>query len=965
MNRRKRTRFNTRRLIPFVFWGLLAAWAGFPTAGHADERVSFHSDIAPLFTRACFRCHGPDESDRQADLRLDEREGAVRRLPSGAAAVVPGDVDNSELMRRIRSSDPEVRMPPVAAGEALSAHEIARIEQWIRSGADFEPHWSFTAVKPTSVPQPSDTLSWCVAPIDRFVLRSQLKHGLQHNPRADAEILIRRVTLDLTGLPPTPAEVAAFVHDRSPDAYHRLIDRLMASPAFGARWARPWLDVARYADSAGYAQDSQRTIWKYRDWVIQSINRGMPFDQFTLEQLAGDLLPHPSDEQLLATAFHRNTMTNSEGGTDDEEFRNAAVIDRVNTTLQVWMGLTMGCAQCHNHKYDPISQRDYYRFFAIFNNTQDADREDESPTLVTQTAEERKRKEQLTLQLAQVESALQKIESTTPPPIPASSGPPLTRFVRIQLTGEKTFLALSEVQVWVGQENVARYGTASQVSTKYNGHAHLALDGNTDGDFDQGKSTSHTEVDDQPWWEVDLGGEYAIDRVTVFNRVGKSSERLQKFRVIGLNTNRNSIWQQMVQDVPSPSVVVEVPQRSQDLTEEDRIELAKIDLLATPQRHAMRAQRIRIQGELATVNGSATPIFRELPVTERRLTHVHLRGNFRAPGELVTPGLPQSFVNESVEPNPSRLDVAKWLVDPDNPLTSRVMVNRTWETIFGIGIVETSEDFGLQGAPPSNPELLDYLAWDLQQNGWDVKRLIRTLVLSATYCQDSVETDQHRQVDPRNRWLARAPRVRLSAETLRDQALFVAGLLSQKQNGPSVRPYQPKLGLRAAFGGSTDWDTSPGEDRYRRGIYTQWRRTSPYPSMTTFDAPSREFCTVRRIPTNTPLQALVTLNDPVYIEAAQALARRIVREGGATNRDRLTFAWELCLARPAKETELAPLDQLVQHLLVQYAADQAAAEQMAKNPLGPIPPGMNSSELAAWTVVSNVLMNLDEFLACR
>ncbi|MDA1179872.1 MAG: DUF1553 domain-containing protein, partial [Planctomycetota bacterium] len=790
-------------------------------------------------------------------------------------------------------------------------------------------------------------------------------HGLSHNPPADSGILIRRVTLDLTGLPPTPAEVVAFVADKSPDAYRRLVDRLMTSPAFAARWARPWLDIARYADSAGYAQDSQRTIWKYRDWVLQSINRGMSFDRFTIEQLAGDLLPNPSDEQLLATAFHRNTMTNSEGGTDDEEFRNAAVIDRVNTTLQVWMGLTMACAQCHNHKYDPISQRDYYRFFAIFNNTQDADREDESPTLLAYTAEERSRREQLTVQLAQLDHALQEMESITPSPGPSSSGPLQTRFVRIQLTAEKTFLALSEVQVWVGQENIGRYGTARQVSTKDSGLAQLALDGSTNGDLDVGKSVSHTEVDNQPWWEVDLGSDYTIDRVTIYNRVGKSSERLQNFRVIGLNADRKSIWQQMVDKVPSPSVELEVPQRSQDLTEADRSELARIDQLAAPQRIAMRAQRERVQAELAALNGSTTPIFRELPAAERRITHIHLRGNFRAPGELVTAGLPQSFVNAPVESQPTRLDAAKWLVDSENPLTARVMVNRTWETIFGIGIVETSEDFGLQGAAPSHPELLDYLAWEFQHGGWDVKRLIRSIVFSAAYRQDSTETDQHRQVDPRNRWLARAPRVRLSAETLRDQALFVAGLLSQKQYGPSVRPFQPKLGLRAAFGGSTDWDTSPGEDRYRRGIYTQYRRTSPYPSMTTFDAPSREFCTVRRIATNTPLQALVTLNDPVYIEAAQGLARRIVREGGVTNRDRISFAWKLCLARSANSTELAPLEQLLQELLDRYKIDREAAEQMATNPLGPVPPNMNASELAAWTVVSNVLMNLDEFLACR
>jgi hypothetical protein len=711
------------------------------------EPIDFSRQIRPLLADRCFRCHGPDEATREADLRLDVRQRATAELDSGESAIVPGKPQESSLMARILSQDWD-RMPPPEAGDALSRDEVSLLRRWIAGGAPYEQHWSFQRLTGPAVPAVGDS-DRTITPVDAFVLDRLREADLRPSPEADRPTLIRRVSLDLTGLPPTVEEVDRFVADRHPGAYVRVVERLLASPAFGERWGRVWLDLSRYADSAGYAQDPPRTIWRFRDWVIRALNDNLPFDEFTIEQLAGDLLPRPSNSQLIATAFHRNTMTNSEGGTDDEEFRVAAVVDRVNTTIQVWMGLTMGCAQCHSHKYDPISQEEYFRVFAILNNTADTDRGDEQPVL--------------------------------------------------------------------------------------------------------------------------------------------------------------------------------------------------------------------------EIEGVPTPIMRELPPDQHRTTYVHVRGNFRMPGQQVVPGVPAAFHAIRTGPRdaqPDRLALARWLTSPENPLTARVAVNRLWEQLFGRGLVATSEDFGTQGELPTHPRLLDYLASELIRCGWDRKALLRQIVLSATYRQSSRVTPQLRQLDPQNELLARGPRFRLPAEMIRDQALAVSGLLSRKMYGPSVRPPRPQLGLRAAFGGSTDWETSPGEDRYRRGLYTQWRRTTPYPSLTTFDAPSREVCTVRRISTNTPLQALVTLNDPVFVEAAQALARRVLRETpGADARQRVGHAFRLVVSRKPTEDEAHRLAELLSAVAADCQNRPEAARALATVPLGPAPAGVDLSHLAAWTVASNVLLNLDETLA--
>ncbi len=787
-----------RQILAWTIIGTSCAAAGEPA-------VEFRNEILPILSNKCFRCHGPDAETRQADLRLDEREAATHELPSGSKAIVPGDPEHSEVWMRIVAEDVEQRMPPASSGEPLTAAQQDALRRWILQGAPYAKHWSFEAPRITRVEDAGLNKSWSQDPLDHYVQSALAEIQWLPNEPADRATLIRRVTLDLIGLPPTPAEVDDFVHDARPDAYRRVVDRLMASPAFGERWAKVWLDLARFADSAGYAQDPPRTIWRYRDWVIDALNQAMPFDQFTIRQLAGDQLPDATNDDLLATAFHRNTLTNSEGGTDDEEFRTAAIVDRVNTTMEVWMGLTVGCAQCHTHKYDPISQVDYFRLYAILNNTADADRGDEQPLLTEWTEQEKSER-------ARLQSELDALRAE--------------------------------------RESMTR--------------ASAAADG-----------------------------------------ASQPSETLKAL--------------------------------------DEKIAAA--------------------EKSLAQIAGITTPILQELPADKRRTTQIMLRGNFLAKGDVVEAAVLTQFASLPQDSHPDRMGFARWLVASDNPLTARVTVNRLWEQLFGIGLVETSEDFGLQGEKPSHPELLDYLAVELVRSDWDTKRLLRKLVLSSTYCQSSVTDEVKRTEDPQNRRLARGPSFRLPAEMLRDQALAIAGLLSRKMHGPSVQPPRPALGLNSAFGGSTDWETSGGEDRYRRGLYTSWRRTTPYPSFTTFDAPSREVCTIRRIRTNTPLQALVTLNDPVFVEAAYALACSVLRElPDGTTEARIRAAWQRCVARPPSPSEL-------ERLLTLFQQAQRLMEEHPENARELIGPWADKTsddakqrEQATWTVIANVLLNLDEVL---
>ncbi|MCP4788107.1 MAG: DUF1553 domain-containing protein [Fuerstiella sp.] len=1143
------------------------------SSGYADD-VDFNNDVRPILSNKCLLCHGPDPDSLESGLRLDMPDIAMSTLESGNIAVVPGKPALSDLIVRITSDDEDLRMPPADHGARLTDDEIETLQKWIEQGAQFSRHWAY--VKPVHrepPPPPTEYANWPKNAVDNFTLRRMLDHELPPSPEADRYAIARRVFLDLTGLPPTVEEVDLFVANKDPDAYEDLVDDLLQRPSFGEHWARKWLDLARYADSAGYADDPPRTIWAYRDWVIKAFNNNMPFDQFTIEQMAGDLLEDPSESQLIATAFHRNTLTNNEGGTQDEEFRNVAVVDRVNTTAAVWMGTTMACAQCHSHKYDPITQDEYFRFFAILNNTQDADRRDESPLVQIYTDEQKRRKSDLEDRIADltkvistptpelsaaqqkwearlqaspawtalrpgsvlrkskqtatiladgavlIESAAETDTYTVDVPllptsqktpaslpiaalrletlphellpakgtghgggnlvitgikaqiVPAGDVAPTARFVRITNNGKKQILSLAEVQVFSGGTNIASKGRTTQHSTAFAGPPELAIDGQADGDY-QKKSVTHTDTVDDPWWEVDLGGVQPIERIAIWNRTDNALHtRLNNFTVALLDADREVVWQQVIKESPNPSadyspsnvrditfrtafadfhqpefeptdvltgktgdndgwaiggatttahqlllipnrpVVVDVPSTLRIIIEQNSLHenhllghfrlsttgddvaiqrsrlserlLATLDSPAAERGEQaiarltayyrenvaveLEAQRVELVASRKQLEGmkpaTSVPVLREI-VGNRRETYLQFRGNYLDKGPLMNVGLP-AFFNSVPEGRPlDRLVLAEWLIADDNPLTSRVLANRFWETIFGRGIVVTSEEFGSQGEPPTHPELLDWLATELLQNDWNTKGLIRTLVTSATYRQSTKVTPHANSADADNRWCSRGSRVRLSAEMVRDQALFAAGLLSEKMYGPPVKPPQPSMGLSAAFGSSTDWKTSVGEDRYRRGLYTTWRRSNPYPSMATFDAPNREVCIIRRDRTNTPLQSLVTLNDPVYVEAAQALARIALQHDGPLNM-RLTLAFRRCVLRPPARIEVDALVALFNDAKEDLTERTDEATKLATDPIGELPEGIDTLDAAAMTVVCNVLLNLDEMFLKR
>jgi hypothetical protein len=852
-------------VVAMAFWHALGPDVAAVTNETASSKIDFNREIRPILTENCFKCHGPDDGVRKANLRYDVREAALKPAKSGRIAIVAGSPEKSELMARVTTADLNKHMPPPESGKKLSAAQIDKLRRWIAEGAPYAKHWAY--VKPVRLPLPEvKQRSWPKNPVDFFILARLEQEGLQPSPEADTYALIRRVTLDLTGLPPTIAEVDQFANDDAPNAYEKLVDQLLKGDAFGEHWARMWLDLARYADSAGYADDPARTIWAYRDYVIKAFNENKPFDQFTIEQIAGDLLPDATEEQRVATAFHRNTMTNNEGGTDDEEFRNAAIVDRVNTTMSVWMATSIGCAQCHHHKYDPISQQEYFRLFAILNHTQDADRSDEAPVLKLYNPEQKE-------ELARYRSEVEQITNQLRIPLPAAQA--------AQAAWERSF-PLELV------------------------------------------------------WQDAMG-----------NRLAPLSEN-----------------EGLAQYANTPTPVFDALLALQP-TESQRALLAEwYQGHFAPEFKSEQARLAELDKLIRNVEPNTVPVMVEQEKGTERKTHVQLRGNFRALAEEVTEGVPAVFPPLPADCKPARLALARWLVDPENPLTARVIANRFWEQIFGTGIVRTSEDFGAQGDLPTHPELLDWLATELAAQKWNVKAFLKMLVTSATYCQSSRVTPELQERDPNNLLLARGPRFRMPAEEVRDQALFVSGLLSEKMYGPPVRPPQPPLDLTAAFGSSLDWKTSEGEDRYRRAVYTEWRRTNPYPSLSTFDAPNREVCALRRPRSNTPLQALVSLNDPVYVEAAQALGRRIAASPGSVSA-KAELGFRLCLARLPHDQELKHLISFYQEARGDYAREVEDSEIMAMDCKGRIPEGGDIFELAAWTAVGNVLLNLDETLMRR
>lgn len=788
-----------------------------------DQPVDFAREVLPILSNQCYHCHGPDQDSKEAKLagfRMDVRDESV-----GFDYIIPGKADQSPVIDRVTTSNSKLRMPPLDSGKPqLTKEQVDTLKRWINQGAEYTDHWAFVKPVKPEVPEVEDG-GWSRNAIDRFVIAKLADEGLEPNEEADKRRLIRRVYLDLIGLPPTPAQADAFVADTSGDAYEKVVDGLLASEHFGEHWARQWLDKARYADSKGFAEDRPRTMWRYRDWVIQAYNRDLPFDRFTLEQIAGDLLPDPTMDQLIATGFHRNTMTNDEGGTDNEEFRVAAVIDRTNTTMEVWMGMTMACAQCHTHKYDPLYHDEYFKFYAFFNQTEDADRGNDAPFIKAPTRE----------QQAELDTVNAELDA---------AGQSIAPERRAQI--------------------------------------------------DQRQAMKH-------------------DR-----RQKKQFDQLQKDSPLNLSD----------------------------------AEKAYVGLLD-------RKRRLEQQAPTALV-------MKDLPADQQRETYLFKGGSFLAPDkELGTlePGTPEAFHPFPDNAPRNRLGLARWLIHEDNPLTARVQANRIWEQLWGVGLVETTEDFGFQGAWPSNKDLLDYLAYSYQHElGWSTKSLLKMIVMSSTYRQSALHTAEKLEADPMNRLMSRGPRLRLSAEQIRDQALSVAGILnSERIGGPSVTPYLPPGLLPSSFGGAIQRE-SKGEDLYRRGVYTLWRRTAHYASFAAFDAPPRDICMVKRSRTNTPLQAFVTLNDPVYVEAAQMLGRRIILEVDGGVDERLRHGFRLALQREPNASELDALRTVYTESLAGYTDNPDAALEMAVGPSPELPDGMDVSEAAAMTLVGNVLLNLDELI---
>ncbi len=1039
----------------------LPVWAADPqsaarTGGPAQARIDYSRHIRPILADKCFRCHGPDAGQRRSGLRLDVRDGALQPADSGERAIVPGKPADSVLVQRIFSSAEDFRMPPSSSNKPLTAAEKVLLKTWIEQGASYTTHWSFTKpVRP--VFPPVRDWGWVKNEIDAFILSRLELAGLRPSPEAERVTLIRRLTLDLTGLPPTIPEVEDFLKDRSPEAYEKVVDRLLASPHYGEKMAQDWLDLARFGDTNGYQTDNYRSVWPYRDYVIAAFNANKPFDQFTLENLAGDLLPNATQQHKIASGFHRNHRHNGEGGSDPEEFLVAYAVDRTNTTATVWLGLTLGCAQCHDHKYDPFSQREYYQLYAFFNSLKGevgVSKTTSGPVLKLPTAAQKAELERVQRQLKVVEERIKEREpqvvaalaawekQQAAGTVPASSTPNgLLAHYELERSSDRHIADRS------GQGHHGTYlngepawvpGILGQ-AVKFRGELAM-IDVGRIADFEWTQPFSYgcwfnadrltgtlvAKLDD-----VNARRGYDVGLTESGQLVAHLIHRwpLNGIRVVTRKQIQANTWHHVLvtydgsgkaagvslyldgqrqpveiqNDTLSQTIRSEVPLflgRSSDseafygaidevriydrlLSAEEATRLYDAviqQVLATPEQRTpeqkqllrrhyldrydaehsqLEGQQIRLRNELKELEKAvASTLVMEEP-DKPRPAHLLKRGDFQHKGDPVGPDVPALFTPLSKDKPRNRLTLAQWLVDPDNPLTARVTVNRLWKQFFGEGLVRTLDDFGLQGEFPSHPELLDWLASQLIADQWNLKAFQKRMVMSATYRQASAVPARSVESDPYNRLLWRGARFRLSAEEIRDSALAISGLLARRVGGPSVNPYQPE----GYFGDKSEdwkWQMSQGSDLYRRGLYTYWRRTTPYPSFQAFDAPTREVCTVNRPRTNTPLQALVTLNDPVFVEAARVFGQRILREGGDRIEDKLAFAFRCAVARQPSERERAVLERTYRRQLQRYQADRQAALTLVSNGPAPRPLELDVAELAAWTAVGNLLLNLDE-----
>jgi hypothetical protein len=997
-----------------------------PSFAFAQGKIDFNRDVRPILAENCFACHGLDEKARKAELKLHTREGALAVIDAKKPA-------ESELLKRLTTTKKADRMPPEKSGKVLTPAQIETLKTWVSQGAEYQGHWAFIA--PARPPVPAEAEGWAKNPIDRFIAARLAKDGLKPAVEADRAALIRRVTLDLTGLPPTLNEVDDFVNDKSPEAYLKVVNRLLDSVRYGERMALDWMDAARYADTNGYHIDNGRDMTRWREWVIDAFHKNKRFDEFTIEQLAGDLLPGATLSQKIASGFNRNHMINFEGGAIPEEYQTAYVIDRVNTTTTVWMGLSVGCAQCHDHKYDPISQKDFYRLYAFFNNLPerglDGNRGNSVPLIKAPTAEQEKRLVAYRQEILAIEAKLREPR----PEIDAAQaeweknpGIAKTTWKSLELTklrskGGATFTTDKDGSTVVGGPNAATETYTFTFRTDLNKLTAIRLEllpddrlngkgpgrsvnGNTvmtgirislgegkdanalkirtaSADFSQkeGGFDVKSLLSKGPGWAI--SPEFGKPHHAVFELM-EPLAAAGKDVTVQLSFNSQFASHQpgrfrvSATDSASPHESAGMPANIAAILKTEtakRTEAQKTELRAY-YRSVVSPESRKMSDRIGELKKSIADEERAIPdamvmeeMAKPRDTFVLIRGAYDKKGEKVSAGTP-GMLPPLKSAAPSRLDLAKWLVAGENPLTARVTVNRYWQMLFGAGLVKTSEDFGTQGEYPSHPELLDWLAVEFRESGWDLRKLITMMVTSATYRQSSAVTKDLYAKDPENRLLARGPRFRLQAEFLRDQALAVSGLLNDAVGGKSVSPYQP-TGLWEELMSRSDganwtaqtYTQSKGKDLYRRTMYTFWKRTCPPPSLATLDAPDRETCVVRRSRTNTPLQALVLMNDPTYVEASRKLAERMMKEGGATPQDRIAFAFKLATARSPREKEVSVLNRVFEAQRDRFAKDKPAAEKLLKVGESPRDEKLDAVELAAWAMVANAILNLDEVLS--
>jgi hypothetical protein len=1041
----------------------------------AEEAVDFGRDILPILSDKCYHCHGPDEQARKAELRFDTKAGAFRVL-DGQAVIVPGKSADSELYRRIISKDPEEVMPPKSANRDLSPRQIELLKRWIDDGAKWGTQWAFSPPMRPVLPQVKHE-GWIRNTVDRFILAKLEQQGLQPAAEASKETLIRRLTFDLTGLPPTLSEIDTFLADQSPRAYESLVDRLLESPRFGERMASEWLDVARYADTHGYQMDRFRPMWPYRDWIVRAFNQNLPFDQFVTWQLAGDLLPKATRDQRLATAFNRLHMQNEEGGVVEEEFRVAYVVDRVNTVGTAFLGLTLECSRCHDHKYDPISQKDFYSLFSFFQNIDESGQTSyftgamPVPTLLLTNDDMDARLADFELKIRQTEQQLDTLKSSSAVPfqewlaarkevppisglvaqfslesldanraansvdvakpanavegpaiIPAKVGkglalngdngltfPGIGHFTRVDPfslslwlktpahtprmvvahhsrapidAGSRGYeLLLEQGQVAFGlhhmwPRNSLKVRTKSAIPVETWTHVVVTYDGSSRAAgvhiYLNGALAELEIVRDGLFKDITYGGEPDLALGYRFRDNGFKGGAIDEFQVFSRAITRVEAGQLAGQETLTAAWAVPADKLS-DVQRQGLFEFFFSTAYAPA--NALRESLLAVRREH---NSLVTPIpeamvMEELP--NPKPTHVLKRGAYDALGDEVTANTPSALPPFPKDQPRNRLGLAHWLLDPQHPLTSRVAVNRLWQTVFGKGIVETSDNFGSQGAQPTHPELLDWLALEFSsgplpgdssaaRKPWDIKQLLKLLVMSATYHQSSVADRQLQSADPANQWLARGPAKRLTAEMLRDMALTSSGLLVEKLGGPSVKPYQPP-GLWEIAMGRPQYDQGHGDNLHRRSLYTYWKRTVPPPSMVTFDSAERNVCVAQRQSTSTPLQALALLNDVQIVEAARMVAQRMLKEGGSTDESRVKWLFRTVIGRHATDRETAILVKLLQEQREIFTADKSQADKLLAVGEAQHDKSLDPVELAAGTVLAEAIFNLDEAIMRR